>query len=370
VGYGLEGVLPDVLCKQIQRDHMVEYFKAEEYEQGILNGVKEVAKILSDPQYAAEIKAKQEYENRADNFENFLIIAGIILIPIFVIAWANKASRFSNSKDPEPTDYPQMRMKQWVWLVLFGLIPAMIIGFFWLTMPDHADRLALATLYLYLMSMVFVRIIRERIMLKGFRDKRKFFEMTEYIRQSTGYWIMMALIFPLPFIVYLPMHFVRKKYYRNYPRKCKLCEGKMNKLNETEDDKYLDKAQLVEEQIDSVDYDVWQCEACKGTESWHFKNRWTSYKPCPKCNAVAYYLVDDKTIKAATYSSSGKGESTYQCKSCGKTERKSYSIAMLTTSSSSSSSSSSGSSYSSSSGSSGGSWGGGSSGGGGASSSW
>jgi uncharacterized protein len=223
-------------------------------------------------------------------------------------------------------------------------------------------------LYLYFMGTVFLRLIRERRMFNNLREKRKYFEITEYLRRSTGYWIIMTLIFPIPIFGYLPLHFARRKFYRNHPRKCTICEGSMTKLNEEVDDKFLDKTQLIEENIKSVDYDVWQCDECHATEAWHFLNRWSKYKPCPKCKARAWYLVYDKTLKAATYSGSGTGETLYQCKACGKSQRKTYTISQLTRSTSSSSSG--GSSYGSSSSSSGGSWGGGSSGGGGASSSW
>jgi uncharacterized protein len=179
----------------------------------------------------------------------------------------------------------------------------------------------------------------------------------------------MGLIFPVPFLLYFPFHFVRKKSYRNHSRKCKLCEGSMTKLSEQDEDEFLSKKQQVEETIKSVDYDVWKCKECGGTEAWYYLNHLTRYEVCPSCNAIAYYLVQDKTLEAATYSSSGKGESLYQCKACNKSKRKSYSIAKLTHSSSSSSSSGGGS-YSGGSSSSGGSWGGGSSGGGGASSTW
>ena len=367
-GFQLEGILPDVVCKQIQRDKMVPSFKEGNYDAGMLGGISEVAKILTDPNYSIEIAAPDE--DIVQGYTGIVIFLAIFLVPIFFIAWGIKNSRFSNSKDPTPTDYPQMRMKRSTWLILFGGIPALIIALFWIGNPEGAEGLVLITLYLYLMGTILIRIIRERRMFNKLREERKYFEITEYFRRSQGYWFVMALIFPLPFLAYFPFHFVRKKFYRNHPRKCTLCDGAMNKLGEKEDDQYLTKGQLVEETIDSVDYDVWQCESCSATEAWHFRTRWSKYEPCTKCKAIAWYLVENKTLKAATYSKSGKGESLYQCKACGNSERKAYSIAVLTTSSSSSSSSSGGSSYSGGSSSSGGSWGGGSSGGGGASSSW
>ncbi|MEJ0031577.1 MAG: TPM domain-containing protein [Bacteroidota bacterium] len=59
-GYGLEGALPDKICKDIQRDKIVPSFKEGDYDTGLLNGVNEVSKILTDPNYKAELAASQE----------------------------------------------------------------------------------------------------------------------------------------------------------------------------------------------------------------------------------------------------------------------------------------------------------------------
>jgi uncharacterized protein len=137
----------------------------------------------------------------------------------------------------------------------------------------------------------------------------------------------------------------------------------MAKLDEKADDAFLSKAQLTEENIRSVDYDVWQCRSCQGTAIWNYPRRFSKYKECSYCKAKTSYFISRRTITSASYSASGTGEEIYGCKNCGKEKRSRYTIARLEHSSSSSSSGSSSSS-------SGGSWGGGSSGGGGASSSW
>jgi uncharacterized protein len=54
-GFGLEGVFPDAICKRIETQKMVPHFKEGNFDQGILAGVEEVNKILTDPKYAEEI---------------------------------------------------------------------------------------------------------------------------------------------------------------------------------------------------------------------------------------------------------------------------------------------------------------------------
>ena len=367
-GYGLEGALPDIVEKHIEMEKIIPSFKEGDYDAGLLNGVNEVYKILTDPKYKEEITAPEE-EYAASGYSGFVLICVIFFVPLFLITWAVRNSRFSDSKDPSHTDYPQMRIKRITWLIEFGGIPALIVTSFSFTDSPDAGAMAFWSIYLYLMLTIVHRLIRERMMFNELKARRKYYEISEYLRQSSWYWFFIALVFPFPFLLYFPFHFIRKAYYRNYPRKCRHCNGSMKKLSEKDDDEFLTKAQVLEESINSVNYDVWQCVSCSATESWHYINRLTSYEACPNCKAVAYYHVRSKTVTPATLYNSGTGESIYQCKNCNKKDRKTYSIAR-SSSSSSSSSSSGGSSYGSGSSSSGGSWGGGSSGGGGASSTW
>lgn len=364
-GYGLEAPLPDVVCKQIQRDKMVPAFKRGDYDGGMLGGVAEVVKILTDPNYSIEITATDD-DIVVTDYTGFAIFALVFLSPIFFIAWAIKARRFRDSKKPLPTDYRQMRLKRSTWLIEFGGIPLLILIAFWFSPARDAAYYSALTLYLYYMATIFHRLWRERRMIKNFIENKKYFQITEYMRKSQWYWLFMAIIFPVPFLIYFPFHFARKKFYRNHPRNCRLCDKEMIKLSEIDDDQYLTANQKIEETIRSIDYDIWKCTGCSATDQYIFKNRFSKYVECGRCKTVATFLESDRTLVSATYSNSGKGEKIYRCKACGQTRRETYSIAQLTRSSDSSS----GSSGSGSSSSSGGSWGGGSSGGGGASSSW
>lgn len=54
-GYGLEGVLPDALCKRIQQAYMVGPLGAGDFNKGVLDGVRTVYNVLTDN--AAELTA-------------------------------------------------------------------------------------------------------------------------------------------------------------------------------------------------------------------------------------------------------------------------------------------------------------------------
>lgn len=186
-----------------------------------------------------------------------------------------------------------------------------------------------------------------------------------YVRQLNQRWGKHTdMIFPLPFIYY-------RRYLKNYMQKLR-DEGvaneydkKMLLLDEKKDNQYLGKAQKFEEDIKSVDYDVWINETGKEVKL-HGLILSGKYSQCPKCNTYAFCEQSRRTIESPTYSSAGKGLLTQVCKFCKHSEMHEYHIAKLQRSSSSSSGSSSHHSSSSS----GSSYGGGSSGGGGAGSSW
>ena len=50
-GYGLEGVLPDAICKRIQMNEMVPYFKEGNYDEGMLRGVKKTVETVENEEF-------------------------------------------------------------------------------------------------------------------------------------------------------------------------------------------------------------------------------------------------------------------------------------------------------------------------------
>lgn len=64
-GYGLEGVLPDIVAGRIINDKITPYFKQGQYAQGIDSGLEEIERILNlDPEVAAQ--AAQELKQRQE----------------------------------------------------------------------------------------------------------------------------------------------------------------------------------------------------------------------------------------------------------------------------------------------------------------
>ncbi len=64
-GYGLEGVIPDIIANRIIREQITPYFKANQYGQGLISGVTEIERILNlDPEIAQ--KAAQDLKDRQE----------------------------------------------------------------------------------------------------------------------------------------------------------------------------------------------------------------------------------------------------------------------------------------------------------------
>lgn len=366
-GEGVEGVLPDAVCKRIQRDHMVPEFRKGNYSAGLLAGVQQVAKILTDPQYAEELREPAAEEG--SDWVGFVTFLFIFVAPPLLIIFIIKAARgkFSDSRNPDSTPYPELQLTRRSWLLQFAAVPIVIIALFGISNMEDRAVWCVFSLYFYFLLTVVHRWQRSGKVIDRLLKVQDYHEIVEFLRSQQGYWLLMAVVFPLPFVFYFFYHLISKRTYRNHPRSCKQCRSAMFKLTEKEEEVYLSEAQQMEETLRSIDYDVWKCTACASVEYWFYLKPHTRYSHCPECNTMAYYSLSKHTVTNPTYSSSGSGEEVHACKFCGHQKKSSYSIPRLTRGSTSGHSGS-GSGFSSSS--SGGSWGGGSSGGGGASSKW
>lgn len=369
-GRGLEGTLPDVVCKQIQRDWMLPDFKNGNYDRGLRLGVYQVQLVLSNPDYANELRSRSNPIQPLyyGDFALYLLIIGIpLLIILFFVKDVHE--QFVDSKKSKPVLYPELLIKQKTWFWIFAVIPGVFFLAFWIAPIPYAAEWCLGILYIYFMGTLVWRLVRSQKVLARFEDEKSFFNAVEFLRKGKVFMIIMAIIFPVPFALYFFYHLSRTRYYRRHPRECKSCGNQMRLMDEAGEDEFLTKNQQFEEKIKSVDYDVWKCESCHKTELFNYINRLSSYDTCVKCKTKAVYLVTRRTVTEPTYTATGTGEEIYKCKFCDAGSRKAYTIAMKTEKKDTYGSSG-GYSSSGRSGSGGGSWGGGSSGGGGASSRW
>lgn len=363
-GHGLEGILPDAICKRIQTRFMVPHFREGNTDAGMLAGVEEVIRIISNPEYADEVKAGESSQTSGVEWAAriFSIVWAVILAIVFL---ANLSKGFSDSKNASKR-VPSASLSIGQWLLLVFLLP-MVLAY--LLGTTNSWLLLTGGLYVYfgmLVLMKYNRIIKRAY---AWLRKDKLPEAQDFMK-AHNVWSEWSLLFPLPFI-FLGGHYRKRMAgLRTQPRQCKTCDRPMALLQSAVAKNFLTEQQQFEEKIKSIAYDVWQCPGCASAVIQKYPSETENYERCPKCRTCAYQS-SYKTLKAATVYEAGREQITRTCKYCAYTTKRESAIPKKEKEQVRYASHSSGSSYGSgSSGSAGGSWGGGSSGGGGASSKW
>jgi len=176
--------------------------------------------------------------------------------------------------------------------------------------------------------------------------------------------LLWCFLFPFPYAIatypILSRYMLRLRYM---PRHSKSTGTLMRRLSENEEDEFLEHGNEIEEEVGSIDHDVWITPDLSEVLILPYAKRLSGYNACPSCSYKTYKQTKSKTITRATTSRSGKRELTFTCKACHYQKKEIKVIPRK-------SSSSGGGSFSGGGGGGGSSFGGGSSGGGGAGASW
>lgn len=95
-GRGVEGVLPDIVAGRIAADEMAPHFSRGDYDGGATAGVEAVARVLTDPQYADELRSRyandQEWtdDDSEELWQGWLAGSGLmtaVMVVIAIAAW-------------------------------------------------------------------------------------------------------------------------------------------------------------------------------------------------------------------------------------------------------------------------------------------
>lgn len=125
--------------------------------------------------------------------------------------------------------------------------------------------------------------------------------------------ILLGLLGLLPISVGSFVGFRKWRRYRR--RRCPACQMPMTRLGESHDDAFLEEGQQAEERIKSVDYDVWTCGSCGHHFTLRYPKWVTTYAQCPQCHHRTKASTE-KTIVAATTTSSGTAQVIETCAFC------------------------------------------------------
>ena len=277
-GYGLEGVLPDAICKRIQTQAMIPEFKKGNYDVGMLAGVERIVSTVKDEPFETKPEAPFAWN------EVLPLAAGVYLILIILsLVWVNNIVKKVRKDSRYPNNIARYKViksnKTSALMLIAVLVP--IIGF---------------------VAIILLKLAFELIVL-----------------------LLVVPFTTIPANLYAK---VMMRKIRREPIQCNECDGKMHILSEKQEDAHLKLAQQFEEQLHAVDYDVFVCDSCKN-EAIFTLDKPSAYSNCPKCNTKAFILKEKRTVVAPTYISAGTERVTFHCKFCGYEEHHNDNIPRL-----------------------------------------
>lgn len=165
----------------------------------------------------------------------------------------------------------------------------------------------------------FVEVRRQRHLLTNY-DKSLLW------RKMLPYQGLLAILSCGSAIIFFILTLIMYRYWRTKKLNCPTCGSKMHRLPEDKDNELLTPAQDFEEQLNTIDWDVWKCDECGTVERFPFRTPQDKYKECPNCHTVAMCLESDTVVRPATTRYDGEGVRTYVCKYCGHRDHKRYRI--------------------------------------------
>lgn len=87
-GYGLEGVLTDAMCVQIQQDYMLPWFREGDYSAGMVAGVEAVDGLLT----SGELPRAQQGDDEEAMMMALFITLLLVVLPIIILVHLHRAS--------------------------------------------------------------------------------------------------------------------------------------------------------------------------------------------------------------------------------------------------------------------------------------
>lgn len=104
-GYGLEGVLPDVILSRIIRNDMSPFMSQGNSDQALLTGIRQVCNYLLNPEAVQEILAEEQQPSKRLNGMDIIFFS--ILLIVFFILIAGKFDKNQNDSNTNDS-FPRM----------------------------------------------------------------------------------------------------------------------------------------------------------------------------------------------------------------------------------------------------------------------
>ncbi len=117
----------------------------------------------------------------------------------------------------------------------------------------------------------------------------------------------------------------RLKALRYKPRVSPKTGKPMKLLSEDEEDAYLDEGMQAEENVYSIDYDVWKDEETGYIKIERYAGHLHALQ-CPECNYQTFKVVREEILKVATTTEEGELMKHFQCGYCGYKAKKAVTL--------------------------------------------
>lgn len=148
-----------------------------------------------------------------------------------------------------------------------------------------------------------------------------------FITVSMG--LMIGLVVQNLLKFYYPFYIEKRlKKLRYKPRVSPKTGKPMKLLSEEEEDVYLDEGMQAEENIYSIDYDVWVDEETGYTKIEKYSGHLHALQ-CPECNYQTFRVNREEILKSPTATEEGELLKHFECGYCGHKARKTFKVAML-----------------------------------------
>lgn len=128
---------------------------------------------------------------------------------------------------------------------------------------------------------------------------------------------------------YYPFHIEKRlKKLRYQPRISPKSGKPMKLLSEEEEDVYLDEGMQAEENVFSIDYDVWVDEETGYTKIEKYAGHLHAIQ-CPECNYQTLRVTKEEIVLSPTTEEEGELEKYFDCGYCGYKTKRAFRVAKL-----------------------------------------
>jgi hypothetical protein len=133
--------------------------------------------------------------------------------------------------------------------------------------------------------------------------------------------LMVALVVQNMLKFYYPFYIEKRLKKLRYKPRISPSGNKMILMTESDEDAYLDEGMQAEENLFSVDYDVWKDETTGYIKVEKYSGHLHALE-CPECNYQTFKINQEEVLKTATPEQDGTLEKHYRCSYCGYRSKK------------------------------------------------